>query len=211
MNLNQEINHMVTRFHAVQRSVLLLYLSRYYNMSTEMAANALHKAEVAHYCYVKDDFVCESDGTVVDSTIRQMSRAIRVALEFMGLEEYTFFDRRVLNATDCTALLYVLLPPDEEALQKNAAATTKLLQISYIQRGSEIATSRMLASMPVPKEVRKVIQRIAIVETGYREEYIAKAGYMMFIRFGRDSYTFNSNDVFRTDKESRWNDVPERV
>src|SRR5699024_502696 len=127
MNLNQEINHMVTRFHAVQRSVLLLYLSRYYNMSTEMAANALHKAEVAHYCYVKDDFVCESDGTVVDSTIRQMSRAIRVALEFMGLEEYTFFDRRVLNATDCTALLYVLLPPDEEALQKNAAATTKLL------------------------------------------------------------------------------------
>lgn len=211
MNLNQEINRMVTRFHAVQRSVLLLYLSRYYNMSTERATSALHKAEVAHYCYMQDDFVCESDTTKIDSYIRQMSRAIRVALEFMSLEEYTFFDRRVLNAPDCTALLYVLMPPSEEALKKNAAATTKLLQISYIPRGSEIATSRMLASVPVPLEVRKVIQRVAIVEPGYREDYIAKAGYVMFVRFGRDSYTFNRDDIKYTDKESRWDDVPEKV
>lgn len=210
MNLNQEINRMVTRFHAVHRSVMLLYLSRYYNMSMNMAANALHKAEVAHYCYTKDDFVCESDQTTIDSTIHQMSRAIRVALEFMGLEEYTFFDRRVLNSTDCTALLHVLMPPSEEALQKNAAATTKLLQISYIPRGSEIATSRMLASMPVPLEVQKVIQRVAIVETGYREEFIAKAGYMMFVRFGRNSYTFNSDDVHYTEKEGRWDDVKKK-
>ena len=97
------------------------------------------------------------------------------------------------------------------AMKKNAAATTKLLQISYIPRGSEIATSRMLASVPVPLEVRKVIQRVAIVEPGYREDYIAKAGYVMFVRFGRDSYTFNRDDIKYTDKESRWDDVPEKV
>lgn len=77
MNLNQEISRMVTRFHAVHRSVLLLYLSRYYNMSTERAESALHKAEVAHYCYIQDDFVCESDTTKIDSYTECSVLAVR--------------------------------------------------------------------------------------------------------------------------------------
>ena len=173
MNMNQEISRMVTRFHAIHRSVLLLYISRFCNISMDMANNTLHHALAAHYCYEMGDYICESDLIKTDSYAKQMSRAIRVAIEFMALEEYTFFERRVLTASDCTALLYVLLPPSEEALKKNAAAATQLLQISYIPRGSEIATSRMLASVPISKEVRIVTRRVAIVETGFRQEYIA--------------------------------------
>lgn len=211
MNMNQEISRMVTRFHAIHRSVLLLYISRFCNISMDMANNTLHHALAAHYCYEMGDYICESDLVKTDSYAKQMSRAIRVAMEFMALEEYTFFERRVLTASDCTALLYVLLPPSEEAMKKNAAAATQLLQISYIPRGSEIATSRMLASVPISKEVRNVTRRVAIVETGFRQEYIAKAGYMMFIRFGKDKFTFNSDDVFYTDKETRWDDVAEKT
>lgn len=69
----------------------------------------------------------------------------------------------------------------------------------------------MLASVPISKEVRNVTRRVAIVETGFRQEYIAKAGYMMFIRFGKDKFTFNSDDVFYTDKETRWDDVAEKT
>ncbi len=100
MNMNQEISRMVTRFHAIHRSVLLLYISRFCNISMDMANNTLHHALAAHYCYEMGDYICESDLVKTDSYAKQMSRAIRVAMEFMALEEYTFFERRVLTASD---------------------------------------------------------------------------------------------------------------
>lgn len=205
------IARVVRQFHAVHKIVMAMYVSRLFNISRDMAENTIHKAMLAHQCVEKGDYICESQFIDPDSSHMQMSRAIRVALEFMKLGEEDFFERRVLPSVDCRALLYVMQPPTAEAKEKNAAASTQLIEISYIMRGSEVASSVLESKFPVPSHLRNSIRRIAIVEPGFRQDYIVKAGYAMFIRFGKGMFTFVTTDVFTTAPETRWDDVPEEV
>ena len=211
MTIYEEIKGTVQRFHAVHRYVLALYLSICYGeeMSFELAEKSIHKAALGRYCYEDGDFITESPHIKPNAGHAQMSRAFRVALEFMNYGEYSFLDRRVIRGNDANTLLMVLQPTETDGEDTGRPTRTQLIQISYIPRGGEVATSQMLANVSVSKPVKDILRRIAIVETGFRQDYIAKAGYAMFIRFGKDQYTFNSNDVFEVDKETRWADVKE--
>lgn len=212
MTISQEIKKVVTRFHVIHKSVLSLYLSRYYNQSKELTDKSIHKAAVARICYeLADDFIGETPFSEVTSTAKQMSRAFRVAIEFMKIEEYSFLDSRVLAGNDCNTLLLVTKPPNDEVRKNNAGAQSSVIQISYIPRGNEVVTSQMMASVPVADFMRKMVIRIGIVETGFRLDYIGKVGFSMLIHFGKDQYTFETNDIITIEKEGRWDDVKSKA
>ena len=207
--IKDEVVYMVNRFNAIEQSVLTLYISKYFNSSEDNARKAIHKCIVARACCEKDNFIVDKFFTVPNSSHSQMSRAIRVALEFMDVGETGFMRERVVNGNDRNTLLMVQVPATPEAKAVNASAPSQLIQISYIARGDELTASEMLITLPVPSDLRKILRRVAIVEPGFNQEFVRKAGYMMFIRFGRNMYTFTSNDIINTDKETRWDDVKE--
>lgn len=208
--IKEDIVYMVNRFHAIHRSVLVVYLSKKFNISEAAAEKAIHKAVVARACYEKGDgFIVDSPFFEPNSTSVHMSRAIRVAIEFMSDGETDFMAQRVLEGNDRNTLLYVQLTPSEEEIARDESFSAKLLQISYIPKGNEIVASQMLASVKVPAEMRNILRRVAIVEPGFRQSYVRKAGYLMFIRFGTDMYSFTDNDIIHTDPETRWDDVGE--
>ena len=209
--IKDEVVYMVNRFNAIEQSVLTLYISKYFNISEDNARKAIHKCIVARACCEKDNFIVDKFFTVPNSSHSQMSRAIRVALEFMDVGETGFMRERVVNGNDRNTLLMVQVPATPEAKAVNASAPSQLIQISYIARGDELTASEMLITLPVPSDLRKILRRVAIVEPGFNQEFVRKAGYMMFIRFGRNMYTFTSNDIINTYKETRWDDVKEKV
>ena len=209
MTISQEIQSVVRQFHAIHRSVLIYYLCKYFSVTQTLADKTIHKSAVGHFCYELDNgFVAEKYSYKVDTSDERMSKALRVAFEFMGVGERTFRNTRMVKGTDANTLLMVQQIPSEEFLEKNPDAENQLIQISYIMRGNEFGASHMLASRPVPERFRSSLCRIAIIEDETDISKIENAGYRMFIRFKKGSYSVKASDIIYTDKETRWNDVP---
>ena len=211
--LSEELVYLVRRYHAIHEDVVTMYVSKAGNISAVAAKNLIHKAVIAHLIDEQDTnfgkcFV-ESIFYKVTSMNMQMSRAIRISMEFMGLGETTFFHQRVMDGNDATTLLFVQNPPDEKELESNAHASSRIVQIGYIENSNELPITTMMATKPVPKDMRSYVIRIAAVEPGFHAERCLKAGYYMFIRFQQNMFTFMTSDITVTEKESRWDDVKE--
>lgn len=209
MTISQEIQSVVRQYHAIHRSVLIQYLMKYFNKTKSEINNQIHKSAVGKYCYELDNgFVAEKWNYRVSTPEIRMSRALRVALDFMGDGEQTFLQYRVAKGSDANTLLLVQQIPSEKYLKTHPDARPHTIQICYIMRGDEFWTSNMMASKPVPEEYRDDLVRIAIVEEETDLQKVLKAGYAMFVRFSDGSYNFSAQDVIPVAKEVRWDDVP---
>ena len=197
-SISQEIQSVVRQFHAIHRSVLIYYLMKYFGKTKSEIDSQIHKSAIGKYCYeLENGFVAEKWNYKVTTAEERMSKALRVALEFMGEGEKTFLLFRVVKGTDANTLLLV---------QQDGAIS--MIQISYIMRGDEYWTSDKMASKPIPEQFRDSLFRIAIIEEETDLKKVRKAGYAMFIRFRRDNYNFSKQDVTSVDKDERWDDVP---
>lgn len=208
MTVTEQIKYMMVRFHILHKSVLSLYLSLYFNQPKKTMESAIHKAAIGRHCYeLGDDFIAETYNTPVDDNAKEISRAVRVALEFMSVEETDFMKSRVLPTNTRPTLLSVIIPAPQEAREIDATTQSSIIEVQYLPLGSELAICRHLSQVPVPKEERQFLHRIAIVETNFQEQYIKKVGFTMLIHFGKDKYTFVTDDVHNRDMAHRWDDV----
>lgn len=208
--LKDEVVYVVDRLGAVHLDILVMYLCRLHSWNEQSVRNKLHKVFLTKCVYLtENNYVVRRKDRKVDSSDEQVSRAFCVALEFMDFGETNFMEQRVTVGQNRNAVLMVQLDPDEDEKTENNNALAKLIQISYIPKGNEMAASEALTDMAVPLWMRDYLVRIAIVEPGFRQEYTRKAGYIMFIKFGKDQVKFSQDDVIYTDKEGRWDDVRE--
>lgn len=208
----EDIAHVAKYFGAIETSVLRVYLSRAYGLSKNMSAMKIHKAVVQRLCKeLQDDagntFIVSVDRDSVTSRDIRMSRAIRVALEFMGERDTAFFRESVVIGLNPTALLQVRMPPSTDALEKNKRTQAKIIEISYIMPNNEFFSAKMMEDKPVSVDFRPFIKRVACVEPGFNADMLQNIGYTMFVQFGRGRFTFTRDDIFLTPEEGRWSRV----
>lgn len=208
MMIYDEIKLALSVFQALHQDVLERYLSIRYDLTPALANSSLHKAVIAHQCYLLDNgFVTLSSNMSITSRHREMSRAFRVALEFMEPKEDSFLTSRILKGHSFDCLLHVIVPPDEETRQQNPFVQSRLVQICSIPTGNELALTLALAANGMPNDMRNTVCRIGIVEPSFRHELTKKVGFIMFIPFKKDAYDFQTGDVINEDDTTRWKDV----
>lgn len=214
--ISESISYIVNAFGAIEESVLQVYIERAFDMTKNRAKLQIRNAIGRHICKsVKSkegyDFVTTFFRNEVTGRDIRMSRAIRVALEFIKKGETDFFRDFTLIGREAPTLLRVILRPDEESLKRNGKLQAKTIEISYIMKNTEISTSNLLAQKPVAVSQRPYICRIGVVETGFCEEKLYRVGYELFIRFGANRFTFISDDILQptVPADKRWADVPD--
>lgn len=208
----EDIAHIVKYFGAIETSVLRVYLVRAYDLSKNMASMKIHKAVVQRLCKeMKDEagnvFIVSPFTNSISSRDARMSRAIRVALEFMNKNDTNFFHESVVICMNATALLQVRMPPSDAALAENRRAQAKIIEISYVLPNNEFFFAQMLAEKPVSIEFRPFIKRVACVEPGYNVDMLQNIGFTMFVQFGRGRFTFTRDDIHVTQETDRWSKV----
>ncbi len=186
---DEAIRNLLKKIPVLPKKIVVSYLMNVYGLTANLAAQAIHHACRSRACYDKND------GTIAfvpylqnDSSYKNKAAALRVAMEFLP-------DSKDFIVGTIPWLI---------AFIRNQY----LVQICYIGREMELATSTMIAQNPVPADEREHIKRIAIIEDPTRAEYVKGAGFAYLCTVDDN---FNLKIVAKaSSEEAAWSNVPEK-
>ena len=184
---NDIIKKLLKRIEVLPKKVVILYLMKAYNLSANMANQAIYAACRAKACFeINDgDYIARLPYIKAERNTIQRAKAFRVALEFLPDSQ------EFVCAQHPWLLAFV--------------SSGSLVQVGYIERDMEVAESSLIASIHVPVEDRATTKRIIIAEEGCRLDKMKRAG-ISFICCVNDA--FDIEILEKRYGDDVWNDVP---
>ena len=182
------IKQLLKKIEILPRDLVVMYLMKMYNISNNMATQAVYAACRARACYAKGDNIARAPYVEMDSTLLKKAYAFRVVIEFLP-------DSQDFNVGFAPWLITFL---------RNG----NLVQVCYIEHNMELVTSMMIAGRPMPKSEREYVKRIAIIDSGCDIEKMKRAGISYYCIVKPD---FSLKIVSKiSNVDTAWADVPEK-
>lgn len=183
---SEVIKTIMSQMHILPRKLLIMYLVKKCNISESVASNAVHAAWRNRDVWLLDgDLIALKKFIEFDSEAKKRAKAFRVYLEFIK---------------DSNGLTISSYP---WSLTFNAGV--KFVQVCNVDRDMELTTSMSIKELPVEKEDREYIRRIAILEPGCAIQKIKKVGFIYYCSVS-DDYTLKI--IQRCDEATMWDDIP---
>lgn len=183
---NEVIKQLLKKLDIIPERLLAMYLMKKYNLTENMAHQAIHAACRNRSAYRVGDCVARAPFIEYTSAEKKRAKAFRVFLEFLSQAES-------FRIADYPFIL-------------SFATGKNYVQVCYIERGAELSGSMVISNIPVPSIERPTIKRIAILEDGCNIAMIKSAGISHFCNVSDE---FSLKIIKKTDPKTAWNDVPE--
>lgn len=140
--------------------LVVAYLRKAHNLTENTAHQTVYAAVRNRAAYKKDNWLVRTPYVEIDSVLRNKAKAFRVVLEFLP-ESMNFI---------CSQYPWLI----------TFSKGQFLVQVCKIDADMELTTSMMIANVPVNKNDKTYIKRIAIVDPLCSIEKIKMVGFSNF-------------------------------